>query len=97
LKASSADYKEEVNRRWISFVSKQQDNSQSTCQPPPKAWKSYFRNTHRFLFKVVVCFFAPIFVRKIQMDFCGIGIPIKVPLKLTVLVYYSPYSFVQII
>ena len=30
------------------------------------------------------------------MDFCGIGIPINVPLKIIVLVHYSPYSFVQI-
>jgi hypothetical protein len=41
LKATSADYKDEVNRRWISFVSKEKaaDNSQSTRQPRPKAWR----------------------------------------------------------
>jgi hypothetical protein len=41
LKANAGDYKEEVNRRWISFVSKEQaaDISQSTRQPRPKAWK----------------------------------------------------------
>ena len=30
------------------------------------------------------------------MDFCGIGIPVKVPLKNIFLIDYSQYSFVQI-
>jgi hypothetical protein len=42
LKPNSGEYKEEVNRRWISFVSQEQaaDNSQGTRRTPrPKAWK----------------------------------------------------------
>jgi hypothetical protein len=42
LKPNAGDYKEEVNRRWISFVSEEQaaDNSQGTRRTPrPKAWK----------------------------------------------------------
>jgi hypothetical protein len=40
LKASSADYKEEVNRRWISFVSKKTGTSTATNRVPrPRNWK----------------------------------------------------------